>query len=233
VARLALVPDTARGEVVVLPDAGAGERVPDADLVKRARGGDDWAHEMIYRRHVGLVAATAHRLLRDPADVDDVVQETFLIGFEQIGRLIDPGALRGWLVQIAVSRVHRRFRWRRLTGWLSGSEVAAALEDQASADASPEQRAELALIERALAKLPLKHSTPWVLRHVVGCGLDDIAAASGCSLATVKRRIADAEAAVARYLDDRAAETTTGPQRSKDRSSFTARKSRGTAGARR
>src|SRR5262245_65614793 len=74
VARLALVPDAGGGEVVVLPDAGAAERASDADLVRRARGGDDWAHEMIYRRHVGLVAATAQRMLRDPVDVDDVVR---------------------------------------------------------------------------------------------------------------------------------------------------------------
>jgi RNA polymerase sigma-70 factor (ECF subfamily) len=201
VARLALVSDAVRGEVVVLPDAGAAERASDADLVRRARGGDDWAHEMIYRRHVGLIAATAQRLLRDPVDVDDVVQETFLIGFEQLERLVEPAALRGWLVQIAVSRVHRRFRWRKLTGWLSGAEVAAALEDQACPDAGPEHRAELALIDRALAKMPLKLRTPWVLRHVVGCSLDDIAAACECSLATVKRRIADADGRVARHLD--------------------------------
>jgi RNA polymerase sigma-70 factor (ECF subfamily) len=201
VARLALVSNAVRGEVVVLPDGGAAERASDADLVRRARGGDDWAHEMIYRRHVGLVAATAQRLLRDPVDVDDVVQETFLIGFEQLERLVEPAALRGWLVQIAVSRVHRRFRWRRLTGWLSGAEVSAALEDQACPDANPEQRAELALIDRALAKMPLKLRTPWVLRHVVGCSLDDISAACECSLATVKRRIAEADDRVARHLD--------------------------------
>src|SRR5262245_63511565 len=92
---------------------------------------------MIYRRHVGLIAATAQRLLRDPNDVDDVVQETFLIGFEQLDRLVEPAALRGWLVRIAVSRVHRRFRWRRVTGWLAGSETQAALEDQAAGTRAP------------------------------------------------------------------------------------------------
>ena len=206
VSRLALVrdPDPAAtgGDVVVLPDAGAGERASDAELVRRARNGDDWGHEMIYRRHVRLIAATAQRLLRDPNDVDDVVQETFLIGFEQLDRLVEPAALRGWLVRIAVSRVHRRFRWRRVTGWLSGAETQAALEDQAAGDASPEQRAELALIDRALGRMPLKLRTPWVLRHVVGCALDDIAQACACSLATVKRRIAEADLAVARHLDE-------------------------------
>ena len=57
-----------------------------------------------------------------------------------------------------------------------------------------------ALIDRALVKMPLKLRTPWVLRHVVGCSLDDIAAACECSLATVKRRISDADDRVARHL---------------------------------
>jgi RNA polymerase sigma-70 factor (ECF subfamily) len=188
--------------VLVLDGRGENEHVADGDLVRRARGGETWAHEMIYRRYVRLIATTAQRLLRDPSDVDDVVHETFLISFEKLDRLLDPDALRGWLVRIAVSRVHRRFRWRRFVALLGGDQPGAVLEDQASRDASPEQRAELALIDRALARMPLKLRTPWVLRHVVGCQLEDVAAACACSLATVKRRIVEAETLVQRHLGD-------------------------------
>ncbi len=183
--------------VIPLPGSDA---VSDAELVRRARERDDWATEMIYRRYVRLVASTAQRLLRSDGDVDDVVQETFLIAFEQLDRLVEPAALRGWLAQIAVSRVHRRFRWHKWTRLWTGVELDASLHDQASPDASPEQRAELALIDRALMRMPLKLRTPWVLRHVIGYQLEDIAIACNCSLATVKRRIADADAIVADHL---------------------------------
>src|SRR5437867_4273653 len=136
-------------ELLVL-DARADEPLADAELVRRAAQGDEWAHAMIYRRHVGLVAATARRLLRNASDVDDVVQETFLIVFEKLGDLLDAEVLRGWLVKIAISRVHRRFRWRRVVALLGGEGPEALLEEQASTEASPEQRAELALIDRAL-----------------------------------------------------------------------------------
>ncbi len=181
----------------VLP---SNEAISDSELVRRACEGDSWANEMIYRRYVGLVASTAQRLLRNASDVDDVTQETFLIAFEQLHRLDDRAALRGWLSRIAVSRVHRRFRWRKWTRLWSSAELQASLHDQASADSSPEQRAELALIGRALARMSLKLRTAWVLRHVIGHQLEDVATACNCSLATIKRRIRDAEAIVAEHV---------------------------------
>lgn len=190
------------GRPVLVLEPGGDEHVADGELVRRARDGAGWALEMIYRRHVGLVATTARRLLRDPSDVDDVVHETFLIAYEKLDRLIDGDALRGWLVKIAVSRVHRRFRWRRFTTLLGGQDPSAVLEEQVSHEAGPDQRAELALIDRALARMPLPLRTAWVLRNVVGCQLEDVAAACECSLATIKRRIAEAELRVRAHLGD-------------------------------
>jgi RNA polymerase sigma-70 factor (ECF subfamily) len=87
----------------------------------------------------------------------------------------------------------------------AGAELEASLHDQASNDASPEQRAELALVDRALSRMPLKLRTPWVLRHVLGERLEDVAAACNCSLATVKRRLAEAETVVADHLGEEVA----------------------------
>ncbi len=186
-------------QVVALPTPER-DRLADADLVARACRGDEWAHEAIYRRYVRLIASIAQRLLREPAEVDDVIQETFLIAFEQLPRLDAPSALRGWLARIAVSRVHRRFRFRRWTRLWSADELDARLEEQATSDATQEQRAELSLVDRALAEMSLKLRTPWVLRHVLGHELLDVAAACGCSASTCKRRLSEAEAIVARHL---------------------------------
>lgn len=176
------------------------EEVSDAALVARARGRDSWALEMLYRRHVQVVAGTALRLLRNHADAEDVAQETFLIAFEKLAQLSEPAAFRGWLVRIAVSRVHRRLRARSvrafLLPWHEPVVEEAGLEHEARAGASPEQLAELALLDRAVASLPLRMRTPWLLRRVMGCALEETAEACGCSLATVKRRIAAADVVV-------------------------------------
>jgi RNA polymerase sigma-70 factor (ECF subfamily) len=186
----------------VEPLHGLGDGVPDGDLVVRARGGDGWALEMLYRRHVQLVAATALRLLRHRADAEDVVQESFLIAFERLDQLAEPAAFRGWLVRIAVSRVHRRYRFRKLFPWRRESSTEeVTLEMEAAEGSTPEQRAELALLDRALATLPLDLRTAWVLRHVLGCSIEETATACGCSLATIKRRISAAGDVVQSHLE--------------------------------
>ena len=176
-------------------DVTAAVAVSDADLVARARTGDEWAEEMIYRRHVASIAAIARRLLRDAADAADVVQETFLIALEQLPTLADPGALRGWLARIAVSRVHRRWRWRRLRFWADAPDEE-ALVDVAAPGLSPAERTELALVDDRLRALPAKLRVPWVLRHVIGYSLEEVATACACSLASAKRYLARAEEAV-------------------------------------
>ncbi len=183
-----------------LLDATVNVTVTDAELVARAGNGDRWAEEMIYRRHVGMVASTARRLLRDPSEVADVVQETFLIGFEKLSTLAEPAALRGWLARIALSRVHRRWRWRRVKLWGTTGEDEALL-DVAAPGLSPADRAELAMIDDRLRALPSKLRTPWVLRHVVGYSLDEVATACDCSLASVKRHLTRAEAEIATALE--------------------------------
>jgi len=57
-----------------------------------------------------------------------------------------------------------------------------------------DERAQLVLAGRRLAKLPLTLREPWVLRFVEGCTLEEVAEVCGCSLATAKRRLVEAQA---------------------------------------
>ena len=173
----------------------------DAELVQRARAGDAWAEEAVYRRYAARILTLSKRLLGDGAEAEDVTQETFVTAFAAWKKLRDPDRLRQWLIQIAVSRVHRRFRRRRLLSALgfrdAGSD--ASLDALARPDCPQELRAELALIGRALERLSAGERIAWTLRHVEGMSLEEIAHESGCSLATAKRRIARATTSIERF----------------------------------
>src|SRR5215471_13918475 len=106
-------------------DPGAPVRLPvenrrllDAELVQRATEGDAWAEEALYRRYAELVIGTAKRLLGNADEAMDVAQDSFLTAFEKLSTLRDASTFKTWLMQIAVRNVHRRFRRRRLLGWL-------------------------------------------------------------------------------------------------------------------
>jgi RNA polymerase sigma-70 factor (ECF subfamily) len=187
------------GSVRMLP---AGEGLSDECLVGRAKAGDRWAEEVIYRRHVESIAGLVLRLLRDRSEMEDVVQETFALGLERLGSLRDASALKSWLCQIAVSQVRRRFRRRRLLSFLGFTRPGddTPLEALAADGSSGEVVAELAAIDRVLQSLPVEQRIAWVLRYAEGESLEDVAKACACSLATAKRRIAAADARVSLHV---------------------------------
>lgn len=183
------------------PVVGRQVEITDEELVQRAVGGDRWAHEAIFRRYVDDVLALATRMLGDSVEADDVAQDTFTAAFAKLATLEQPSKLRSWLLGIAVHRVRRRFqarRWRRFIG--IGGEDEPGLVELASPSASPEIRAELALVDGLLRKLPEDERLAWTLHAVEGETLEDVAAITGMSLATVKRRISAVEVRLAGML---------------------------------
>jgi RNA polymerase sigma-70 factor (ECF subfamily) len=193
------------GTVVTFPFAlRSAEGVSDADLVGRAANGDRHAREGLYRRHAASLLAMSSRLLRNKAEGEEVVQDSFITAFEQLATLREPAAFRSWIGQIAISLVRRRIRRSRVLRFVGFEQSTedASLSALAMPGMSVDRRAELALIDRILGTLRSDLRIAWTLRHVEGLELSEVASLCGCSLATVKRRIAEADAALKRHVDD-------------------------------
>jgi|SRR6185312_15836197 len=174
----------------------------DGALVDRARGGDRWAEEALYRRHVHAVTRVAVRLLSRSAEAEDVVQDTFVTAFAEMHKLREQNAFAGWLLRIAVRQVHRRYRKRRLLRMLGldGGEDDAALALQVDPSADPETVAALRELDSVLSTLATRERIAWTLRYVEGCKLEEVADSCGCSLATAKRAIASADRVVRTHV---------------------------------
>ena len=156
--------------------------------------------EKVYRRYASYVAATAHRLLGGDEEVDDTVQEVFVIAVRGLKSVRDPEAVKGWLACIAVRVVRRRLRTRRARKFV-GFDTPVAL-DPADWAASPEQRTLLLQVYRTLDLLPANERIAWTLRYLQGERLEDVATQCGCSLATAKRRIAAASRVMEEVLHE-------------------------------
>jgi RNA polymerase sigma-70 factor, ECF subfamily len=174
----------------------------DSDLVSAVRAGERGAEEQLYRRHAPGVLCLATRLLRSRDEAMDVLQDTFVMAFEDIAELRDPAAFRAWIHCVAVRLVHRRFRRRKLLALIGldrrGDEI--SLESLADETASPDARVELRWLDAALLHVDERSRIAWMLRNIEGLALEEVAKACDCSLATAKRRIAAADAVVEAHV---------------------------------
>ena len=179
-------------------------RAPDTELVDRLARGDQWAKEALYRRYVKLVWTTALHLVENRADAQDVVQDTFVEAFRDVSALRKHTALRPWLLRICVHQAHRRFRRRKLLRrlGLDRSIDDAPLEALLHGGATAEQQLELRAVDRALHRASSGERLAWILRYVDGHTLEEVADLCGCSLATAKRRLSEAQVHVRRAFED-------------------------------
>ncbi|HEY2518219.1 MAG TPA: sigma-70 family RNA polymerase sigma factor [Polyangiaceae bacterium] len=173
--------------------SGAGPS--DAALVTAARAGERWASEALFQRHASMVNGLAYRLLGRDAEVDDVVQETFVQALGNLGALKEPQAFAAWIGSIVVRTVSKLLRRRKLLSRLGLRRVDEPIDVETLVGRAvpPDAAAELRAIYAAIDALPVGVRVPLVLRRVEGLSLEEVAERTGTSLATVKRRIAEGE----------------------------------------
>jgi len=180
----------ASGEMAIVQRlAFAGDEDEDTRLWRCVQGGDDAAFEALVQRHGAKLASVASRLLPNRADVEDVVQETFVRAFECRRRYPRVRCLRTWLLRIMVNLCHSRRRtawWRRilLTHDYRGVDPLGADVQELA-----ERRVVDQALHAALAGLPEALRVPFLLRYAEELSGAEIAAVLGCKESTVWSRI--------------------------------------------
>lgn len=186
------------GDVPAGRAAAAGEARqadPDQALVAAAVAGEREAFEALVRRHQTRIVNYAMAIVKDPADAEDVAQETFIRAYRSLARFRGDSSFKTWLYTIATNAartgLERRGRRGRVEdGSLDDEAGPLAAADVPAGDAD----AETALvrreaIDRALAALPPDLRVAVVLRDVEGLDYKEIAAATGAPIGTVESRI--------------------------------------------
>jgi RNA polymerase sigma-70 factor, ECF subfamily len=160
--------------------------------------------EAAFHQYSSYVARIGTRILgQDDDGIDDLVQEVFTRAAAGLKRMTDAPEVRGWLATVTVRVAVRQLRLRRLRRFVPwpSDDLSGAAEPIAPT-ASPEERATILAVYRLLDRLPARQRAAWVLRHVEGERLEEVAQHCGCSLATAKRLIARAEHWIERSTRD-------------------------------
>ncbi|MGN6168293.1 MAG: RNA polymerase sigma factor, partial [Solirubrobacteraceae bacterium] len=147
--------------------------------------GDVGAFDALVRRYEARVYRVALRVLGNPSDAQDAVQEAFVQAWQSLGRLRADGAFAGWLYRITTSRCADLLGARRPAEPLESSAV--------SSDPGPARLAELAdeqeALKRAIVRLPFDQRAALVLREFAGLSYEEVAEVLGVSLSAVKGRL--------------------------------------------
>jgi RNA polymerase sigma-70 factor (ECF subfamily) len=168
-------------------------RDDDAALVAELRAGMPRAAARLWDQYAHLARRILQRMLGPSADVEDALQDVFLRLFRDLGTLREPSALRSFLIGIALHVATSELRRRRARRWLMLSDDG-KLPDPPSLPEPEfaEQRQALYALYALLDRIDTRRRTVFVLRYVEGLELAELALVLGCSLATCKRRVADA-----------------------------------------
>lgn len=161
--------------------------------------------EALYRAHARFVATFARRLGIAEADVEDVVQEVFIVAHRKGG--YEPGAAtpRSWLGAITLRVASQARRTRRRRREASTPDALTGMPDPGR---GPHHTAEvhesLARVQAALDTLDLGHRAVFVMFEIEGERCDDIAGALGVPTGTVYSRLHKARARFRAAYDARA-----------------------------
>ena len=171
----------------------------DVRLVESLCAGCERSYEELLARFQQPVYALALRLLDDPSEAFDVVQEVFLKVFRNIGAFRGQSTLKTWIYRITVNEAHNARRWffrhRRREVELDTSPPEKRNWKEIIADSSrspfdvASDREQHVMIEAALERINPIFREAVVLRDITDLSYEEIAEVLGVSLGTVKSRI--------------------------------------------
>ena len=169
----------------------------DAVLAQRWQRGDLAAASVAIQRHEAMVYGAVYRLLQDHALSEDICQDAFLRAHERIDTLRQPGALPGWLRQIAVRLAIDELR-RTPSTLLSEDEP----DTLPGPDVVVEGLDTLQRFRTFVESLPSAQRTVFVLRDIEGLSIRETAEQLEITEAAVKMRLGRARSTLKRCLID-------------------------------
>ena len=185
------------------------ERDVDQLLVERAQRGDKHAFELLVAKYQRKLVRLISRIVRDPAEVEDVAQEAFIKAYRALPQFRGESAFYTWLYRIGVNTAKNFLvaQGRRApTSTEKDAEEAETFEDagQLRDINTPESilmsRQVAMTVNAAMDKLPEELRTAITLREVEGMSYDEIAQLMDCPIGTVRSRIFRAREAIATDL---------------------------------
>jgi len=167
----------------------------DADLLRRISGGDQESFASLYDRHNQILFGLLMRILKEGAEAEEVLQDTFLQVWQKASHYDEArGSVFAWLVTLTRSRAIDRLRStasRRRTALEAANEPQADFLDVADTSqlAEAQYKEQCDIVRRALAEIPEEQRRVLLLAYFDGLTQSEISHRLNEPLGTVKTRM--------------------------------------------
>jgi len=180
----------------------------DATYVARARTGDQEAYRVLVERHSRSLFRLAFRMTGNEQDAEDVVQESFLRAYRQLGKFDERASFGTWLYRIAANYSLDLVRARkRRSEHLAPQdpEMDDPVLSLPSGDPTPERFAMSSEVRErvagAMSELSATERTAFVLRHFEGMCIEDVSRVLDCQPGAAKHSVFRAVQKLRRALE--------------------------------
>ena len=165
----------------------------EGEAIRLAQAGDAPAFEFLYELHGRRVYALCLRMVGNPSDAEDLMQEAFLQLFRKIGTFRGESAFSTWLHRMAVNVVLMQLRKKSLPlvplEETLGTEEEAPRKEPGADDPRLAGSVDRMQLQRSIASLPPGYRMIFLLHDVEGYEHNEIAAMVGCSIGNSKSQL--------------------------------------------
>ena len=164
----------------------------DADLIQRARCGDETAYQTLVENHQESVFRLAYLLLGDADDAADIAQETFIRAFRNLDNFDTTRPPRPWLLRITRNLAHNRQRTLRRYLNMVNRLNTGTIKTNPSAEAESQQQEEAQMLWQAVRRLNTTDQEVIYLRCFLELSIGETADILNIKDGTVKSRLSRA-----------------------------------------
>lgn len=185
--------------------------VAESELISRMREGDRTAFEILVNQYKEKAFALAFSIVGNVEDAKDIAQEAFVRVYNNIGQFREEASFSTWFycILINLSKDHLRKSKRtehslsqRIAEDNEGKQLLIEVKDLSGAPKRLALNRELnELIDTAISRLPQKQRLAFILKHIHGMKIGEIAEILNCAQATVKVNLFKAVRSLRKHLE--------------------------------